>query len=72
MDESKEAAEARARKVADCLARAEDWRQEAKHLRDRAAQPHLAPDESATLLREALAADRMTFWWVKKAEEADG
>jgi len=64
------AAEARARSVAICLARADDWRRQAGHLRDHAAQPHVAPDVSAVLLREAAAAEQMAALWLAGAEGA--
>lgn len=53
-----------------CLARAEDWRRQAGHLRDHAALPHLAASVSAVLLREALAADQMTEYWMAATENA--
>lgn len=41
-----------------CLASAACWRQEAANLRVLACGAHLTPEQGATLLREADAADR--------------
>jgi len=70
MDTTVTATEARARSVAICLTRADDWRRQAGHLRDHAAQPHVAPDVSAVLLREAAAAKQMAALWLAGAEGA--
>lgn len=70
MDTTVTAAEAQAHSVAICLARAADWRRQARHLRDHAAQPHLTPDVSAVLLREAAAAEQMAALWLAGAEGA--
>jgi len=60
----------RAQTITDCLARTEDWRREAGHLRNHAAQPHLAPGVSAVLLREAVTADQMVECRMAAAEKA--
>ncbi len=56
--------------ITNCLARADDWRRQADHLRDHADQPHLAPSVSTVLLREAVAADQMAECWVAAADKA--
>jgi len=49
---------------AACIASARRWRSEAEHLREMARAPHLTARQSATLLREADAADRQADWWL--------
>jgi len=51
------------------LDRNNDWRKQAHHLRQLAAQPHLAPETSAALAREANAADAAANEWLTAAIE---
>ncbi len=53
-----------------CQASATRWRRQAGILRASARARHLTPDQAATLLREAEAAERMATWWDRGAEEA--
>ena len=39
------------------------WRADAEHIRNLAAQRHLQAQQRAVLLREADAADRQAEWW---------
>ena len=39
------------------------WRAEAEHIRNLAAQRHLRPEQRTVLLREGDAANRQANWW---------
>ena len=39
------------------------WRADAEHIRNLAAQRHLQPEQRAVLLREVDAADQQAEWW---------
>ena len=45
------------------------WRREAENLRDHAALPRLAPEASATLLRNAEWAEQTALYWEAGAED---
>ena len=52
-----------------CLERARDWRLQAGHVREHAAQPHLLPDVRAGLLRNACICDDAAEYWEAGAQE---
>ena len=52
-----------------CLASAERWRAQARHIRVAAEQTHLTAPQRATLQREADACHRQADEWVLGAEE---
>ena len=53
-----------------CRASVTRWRRQAENLHASARARHLTPDQAATLLREAEAAERMAAWQDRGAEEA--
>lgn len=52
-----------------CIARNNDWRRHAQHLRDLAVRQHLSQDSRETLLREAAIADACGDEWLTGAIE---
>ena len=69
MDEFARTPEQQARDRRLCLERAADWRGQAGHVRDHAAQPHLMPDVRAGLLRNACICDDEAEYWEAGAQE---
>lgn len=59
----------RAHNVHSYLDSANDWRRNARHVREHADQPHLDPQTRAALLREASACEKQADMWQAQAED---
>jgi len=60
----------RADSVHSYLDSANDWRRNARHVRELADRPHLDPQARAALLREAGACEKQADIWQAQAEDA--
>lgn len=68
-DEFARTPEQQARGRALCLAEADRWSRQAAHVREHAAQAHLAQEVSAALLRSAERCDGDAAYWEAGARE---